>query len=59
MTETTMKNKVQLSSEELKNVSGGFYGIGGPLFPNVPRPIDIPDITRDDEPKDGGATGSW
>ena len=59
MAKISMKNKVQLSNEELKNVSGGFQGSRNPLYPNVPRPIYIPDIYKDDEPKDGGATGSW
>lgn len=59
MSEITMKNKVQLSNEELKNVSGGYHAIGYPFFPDVPRRIDIPDTSKDDKPKDGGATGSW
>ena len=59
MVKTSMMNKVQLSNEELKNVSGGRHTIVCSLFPEVPRRIDIPDISKDDKPKDGGATGSW
>ena len=61
--EMNENNNKQVTSEELETVKGGI----GLNVCNVPRrPWDkkrkkfyLPEDVPDDEPKDGGATGSW
>ena len=58
--ETKMDNKInnmneELNPEEMEKVSGGEFlgfGIGTPYRPMLP-------MKPTEEPKDGGATGSW
>lgn len=46
----------ELNTEAMELISGGFPHFN-PLYPGFP-PRPLPE-TRNDEPKDGGATGGW
>ena len=55
---TTNKEMKELNPEMMEQISGGYLHFN-PLFPSTPRdPLYFPE-TRNDEPKDGGATGGW
>jgi bacteriocin-like protein len=57
MSKTVMNKEVKLTKEELNKVSGGYPGIGCPLF--YPDRTSVPKFEPKEEPKDGGATGGW
>ena len=53
-------NNAQITFEELGMISGGGYRVIGVPFmlgPVFPELREIP--KKNDEPRDGGATGSW
>jgi hypothetical protein len=58
-----MNNNVQITFEELDMISGGETETCTIIFPFVRRhrvnPLLRDYYKKKDEPKDGGATGSW
>lgn len=48
----------RLTDGKLDKIAGGLPGIAVPGLPGVPF-VTIPSDIDKDEPKDGGATGSW
>ena len=59
MNKTKMKNEMKIVNEKLEKIFGGLPGIAVPGLPDTPYVTAPGDYSRDDEPRDGGATGSW
>ena len=52
------ENEKKITNEKLEKVAGGIIGLVVPALPNIPY-VTAPGDSGKDEPKDGGATGSW